>query len=437
MAAKQYHEIRDPIHVFVRLDGDERRVLDSAVVQRLRHIHQLAMSYLVYPGATHKRFEHSLGVMELAGRVFDVVTADDNIVDSIRAEFREELRDDRRHYWRKVLRMAALCHDVGHLPFSHASEGHLLPEGWDHERISAELIQSGELAEIWSSMRPALIAKDVAKIAVGPEKMKDVRFSTWETLLSEIITGEALGVDRMDYLLRDSHHAGVAYGKFDHYRLIDTIRLLPRSSHTKEPTLGVEAGGIHSAAALLLARYFMFLQVYNHSVRLAYDIHLREFLQAWLPHSRFTPEKDASQLPTDNDILTAIARSAEDRLETGHEEAARILKRQHFRHLYGQTREDKEKCEEPASVVARACGKEFGEGKIRFEQYSQREPVTDFPVLDSGGEIVSSLDYSDALRQIPIVDIGVVLVDPECVEEAKNWLNKAKDDIFSGATKGL
>ena len=85
MAAKQYHEIRDPIHVFVRLDGDERRVLDSAVVQRLRHIHQLAMSYLVYPGATHKRFEHSLGVMELAGRVFDVVTADDNIVDSIRA----------------------------------------------------------------------------------------------------------------------------------------------------------------------------------------------------------------------------------------------------------------------------------------------------------------------------------------------------------------
>ena len=436
MAAKQYHEIRDPIHVFVRLDSDERRVLDSGPVQRLRHIHQLAMTYLLYPGATHKRFEHSLGVMELAGRVFDVVTAEDDILESVRAEFRQELREDRKQYWRKVLRMAALCHDIGHLPFSHASE-HLLPDGWDHETISAELIQSGELAEIWSSMRPLLDPEDVAKIAVGPEKMKGVSFSTWETVLSEIITGEAFGVDRMDYLLRDSHHAGVAYGKFDHYRLIDTIRLLPGSSQTKEPTLGVEAGGIHSAAALLLARYFMFLQVYNHSVRLAYDIHLREFLQAWLPDSRFTPEKDASRLPTDNDILSAIARSAEDRLETGHEEAARILKRQHFRHLYGQTRADKEKCEEPASVVARACGKKFGEGKIRLEQYSQREPVTDFPVLDSGGEIVSSLDYSDALRQIPIVDIGVVLIDPECAEEAKNWLNEKKDDIFSEATKGL
>lgn len=71
---KEYHEIRDPLHVFIRLDSDERKVLDSYPFQRLRYIHQLALSYLVYPGATHRRFEHSLGVMELAGRVFDVVT---------------------------------------------------------------------------------------------------------------------------------------------------------------------------------------------------------------------------------------------------------------------------------------------------------------------------------------------------------------------------
>ena len=437
MAAKQYHEIRDPIHVFVRLDSDERRVLDSGPVQRLRHIHQLAMSYLVYPGATHKRFEHSLGVMELAGRVFDVVTAEPNIHPSVREVVPEIGRSDSRDYWRKVLRMAALCHDIGHLPFSHASEGHVLPDGWDHERISAELIQSGEVAKIWSSMRPPLIAEDVAKIAVGPEKMKDVRFSTWETLLSEIITGEAFGVDRMDYLLRDSHHAGVAYGKFDHYRLIDTIRLLPGSSQTGEPTLGVGAGGIHSAEALLLARYFMFMQVYLHSVRLAYDFHLREFLQVWLPEGRFTPEKDASQLPTDNEIISAIARSAEDQHKPGHEAANRILSRRHFRRLYIQTRADKEKCEELASVVAKACKEKFGKDKVRLELYRQSEPVTEFPVLDSGGAIVSSHDYSDTLQHTPIVDVGIVFVDPECVEEAKNWLSKTKDDIFSEATKGL
>jgi len=68
------HEIRDPIHVFIKLDTAERKVLDSRPLQRLRYIHQLAMTYLIYPGATHKRFEHSLGVMELASRVFDIIT---------------------------------------------------------------------------------------------------------------------------------------------------------------------------------------------------------------------------------------------------------------------------------------------------------------------------------------------------------------------------
>ena len=82
--SKHFHEIRDPIHVFVRLDTDEREVLDSRPFQRLRHIHQLALTYLLYPAATHKRFEHSLGVMELAGRVFDVVTHAANVTDEIR-----------------------------------------------------------------------------------------------------------------------------------------------------------------------------------------------------------------------------------------------------------------------------------------------------------------------------------------------------------------
>ncbi|MGC8642971.1 MAG: hypothetical protein ACP5XB_24195 [Isosphaeraceae bacterium] len=82
--SKHQHEIRDPIHVFVRLDSDERAVLDSRPFQRLRHIHQLSLTYMLYPAATHKRFEHSLGVMELAGRVFDVVTARPNVTDDIR-----------------------------------------------------------------------------------------------------------------------------------------------------------------------------------------------------------------------------------------------------------------------------------------------------------------------------------------------------------------
>src|SRR5262245_41038479 len=101
------HEIRDPIHVFIRLDTDERRVVDSDPYQRLRHIHQLAMTNLVYPGATHRRFEHCLGVMEVATRIYEVVTDSRNIVsnESVREIVPEKGLVD---YWRRVLRMAAL-----------------------------------------------------------------------------------------------------------------------------------------------------------------------------------------------------------------------------------------------------------------------------------------------------------------------------------------
>jgi len=80
---KLFHEIRDPIHVFIHLDWYEKKVLDSRPFQRLRNINQLALTYLLYPGATHKRFEHSLGVMELAGRVFDVITKQANVTDEV------------------------------------------------------------------------------------------------------------------------------------------------------------------------------------------------------------------------------------------------------------------------------------------------------------------------------------------------------------------
>ena len=146
--AKNFHEIRDPIHVFIRLTTDERQVVDSIPFQRLRNIHQLAMSYLVYPGATHKRFEHSLGVMELASRVYDIVTAQDNIHPKVRELIPEISMEAKLIYWRNVLRMAALCHDLGHLPFSHAAEKLLLPDGWDHERLTVECINCEEMKKI-------------------------------------------------------------------------------------------------------------------------------------------------------------------------------------------------------------------------------------------------------------------------------------------------
>ena len=264
MLPKYIHEMRDPIHVFIRLNTDERRVIDSAPFQRLRHIHQLALSYLVYPGASHKRFEHALGTMELATKVFDVATNPINVHERIRSIMPEiSLPPEGLGYWKRVVRMAALCHDIGHLPFSHAAEKELLPKDWNHEKISVAIIRSNEMREIWENMTPPLRAEHIAKLAVGKKKLPEEDYSDWETILSEIIVGDALGVDRIDYLLRDSLHTGVGYGKFDHHRLLDTIRILPNED-SDEPVLGVEGGGVHSIQALLLARYFMYAQVYFH-----------------------------------------------------------------------------------------------------------------------------------------------------------------------------
>jgi HD superfamily phosphohydrolase len=186
---KHNHEFRDPIHTFISLRTDERRVVDSTPFQRLRHIHQLALTYLVYPGATHKRFEHSLGVMHLASRVFDVVTASENILDeSVRRIMPDE---QTKQYWKSVLRAAALCHDLGHLPFSHAAEKHLLPDGCDHESLTKDIIKSPEMVEIWEAMTPPLRSDDIVKVAVGPKKADPLELGTWETILAEIIIGDA------------------------------------------------------------------------------------------------------------------------------------------------------------------------------------------------------------------------------------------------------
>lgn len=278
MAVKT-HEIRDPIHVFIRFDSDERKVIDSRPFQRLRHIHQLALTYLVYPGATHRRFEHSLGVMEVASRIYDVVTRPENIYHETVRSIVPRPGDFDLIYWRRVLRIATLLHDSGHLPFSHAAEKELLPEGWNHERLSLEIIRSDELKGIWSDLK--IQREHVAKLAVGPKHYKEDRFDEWEAILSEIITSDVFGADRIDYLLRDSYHAGVAYGRFDHYRLIDTLRILPkegREGGSQEPFLGIEQGGLESAESLLWARYLMYTQLYFHRVRRIYDIHLQDFL---------------------------------------------------------------------------------------------------------------------------------------------------------------
>ena len=437
--SKAIHEIRDPIHVFIHLNSYEKLVLDSRPFQRLRNITQLAMTYLLYPGATHKRFEHSLGVMELAGRVFDVVTKRANLTDDIRDLLHDLENEAALGYWRQVLRMAALCHDIGHLPFSHAAEEELLPAGWTHERLSRMLIESEEMRAIWKKMVPPLDPEHIVKLAVGKRKATDLQFSKWETILSEIIVGDAFGVDRIDYLLRDSHHTGVAYGKFDHYRLIDELRILPSVEGPSEPALGVNAGGIYSAEALALARYFMFSQVYYHPIRMVYDHHLKDFLSAWLAdgtlfkEGAFPIDIDGHLQMTDDEVNAAIRAAALDQSAPGHRPASCIMRHRHFKLLYERNPQDAKVHSSPGEAIAKAARAKFGEEAVRYSKPKVKSPGLDFPVRERDNRIQAGISASQTLSKLQPTSMEYVFIDPQVREQASEWLQSNRDAILHAA----
>jgi HD superfamily phosphohydrolase len=440
--AKRHHEVRDAVHVFIHYGDAERAVIDSAPFQRLRHIHQLALSYLVYPGASHKRFEHSLGVMDVAGRIFDVVTRPDKVTDRVR-DVIPEYGGSEHQYWRTVLQMAALCHDTGHLPFSHAAEEDLLPEGWDHERITREIIHSPEMLSVWDSMRPKPDADDVVKLALGPRKIEKLRlglpFDAWQAILADIIVGDVFGADRIDYLLRDSLHTGVAYGRFDYHRLIETLRIIPgapegaNASEDADPQLGCERGGLESAEALMLARYFMFAQVYYHPTRLAYNEHLKDFLAAWLPDGAFPTDPAEHLRYTDNEVLAAIRAAAADPDSDGHDAARRIIERDHFRIAYHRQPDDVGARAIATRAIAAATAAQFGDEQVRYGASPRRGDPPDFPVLDRDGSSVSSLSLSEVLTKLPASRDEYVLVEPSIRDEAKRWIADHRETIIDQA----
>lgn len=428
--AKEHNEFRDPVHTFVILTSDERRVVNSRAFQRLRHIHQLALTWLVYPAATHKRFEHCIGVMDVAGRIFDVLVRSENRRPSKRLQeiFPSADPNDSKHkYWRSVVRMAALCHDLGHIPFSHGAE-ELLADGMHHEDLSVAVIRSPKMRELWAAMTPPLNADHIAKIAVGVQKWKDGAFTPWEEVMTEIVTGDPFGADRIDYLLRDSLHAGVAYGHFDHHRLIDSLRILWDDEQQKA-VIGIESGGLHAAEGLQLARYFMFEQLYFHRVRRALDVHLKSYLRTYLG-GVYPVSVDEHLRLTDDHVLAKMQDDVADAAAPGHEAASRILERRFFRVLYDRRAEDLDRNLDAVGVVYRAAIEKFGERLVaRDTNVNPKKPESASPkpfrftVERDNGAVVSSIQESQILRTLPKAVFDFVFVAPEILDEARTWLD--------------
>lgn len=328
MGAQSGIEIRCPVYGFVPLDEWERDIIEQRPFQRLRRIRQLAWSDLVYPGATHTRFEHSLGVMHMASMLYDAIV--ERCQDRLRSEFRYD--DTGLARARRLVRFAALLHDVGHGPFSHAVE-RLAPakpgtgHPWRHEEYSTAIVRRDYKALIEDhpiNRNHNFKVEEVAGLIEGSAAPGPA--AIWQDLIS----GQ-LDADRMDYLLRDSHHAGVEYGKYDWRRILATVTLV-NDPETGSPRFGILESGRHAAEALLIARYMMFNQVYFHKTRVILDYHLHEAMTCMLEGGCFPgPEGADLDKYLEWDDWQVYSRLLEGR---GGEHGDRLLTREFYRHVH-------------------------------------------------------------------------------------------------------
>ncbi len=251
LPAREYEIVRDPIWNTIRLDRTALAIIDTPVFQRLRHIRQLGLAYLVYPGATHTRFDHALGVHHLVRRVLALLAERGELdgVDAVECS---------------LVAYAALLHDIGHYPYSHALEelddrrmpGH-------HETLTGRFLGAPELREALQSIAPDAARRIDAMIR-----------GRSESPLQGLVSG-SLDLDKIEYLRRDAFFCGVPYGQVDVDRLIHSLTLL-RDPETGRLEIGIDEKGISALESLLFSKYQMFRNVYwHHAVRAATAVYKR------------------------------------------------------------------------------------------------------------------------------------------------------------------
>ncbi len=260
-------EVRDPIHGSIQVNKAESDVLEHAFFQRLRNIKQLGFSDYIFPGATHTRFLHSIGVMQTVSKVFEKLFSNQSNKEWLRLK--------------ETVKLAGLLHDIGHAPLSHSTESVMplisdlkIPKRLSiqddskqatHEHYTIKAITDSFFTESLDTAKKDFGTNEFAIAELITGKTSDPAYFTikgvnYFPLLHQLVSSE-MDCDRMDYLLRDSYFCGVSYGKFDLDWLIDNFNIAIEDNLA---SLGISERALTSFDDFLLSRYHMFLMVYFH-----------------------------------------------------------------------------------------------------------------------------------------------------------------------------
>lgn len=280
-------KISDPIHKFINISGYPviQQIIDTSYFQRLRGLHQLGFASYVYPNATHSRFSHSIGVMHTFSILFDSVAENSN------------LSKRKIERLRPLGLVAALLHDIGHGPFSHASEKFLHNGAFDHENLTQDIIRKTEIKDVLvdNDIEPQTICDILAHKVSGEFKF-----------VSQLISSQ-LDADRLDYLARDALFTGVPYGNIDTYRIANTLSIWDHDSPKKslKGTIVVSEKGIEAVENYLLGRYHMYSKVYRHKTILGIENMLAQiFIRASKFPKEYSKFADISKKVTPSMMLS-------------------------------------------------------------------------------------------------------------------------------------
>ena len=417
--------IRDPIHGTLPVSTDEAVVVDTPWYQRLRHVRQLGFGELAFPGATHTRHAHSLGAMHVVGRLFDSLAA------------RADLPDSVRHRFRTAVRLAVLCHDLGHMPLSHASERIAPPRSvlglpaWlrssegdiqaRHEDFTVKLLLDTDLTELLRTRLGDLgiTGEALAALITGTTPPGGLDFqhagNDWSPLLRALVSGE-LDADRMDYLLRDSFYTGVNYGRFDLDWLVQNLHPAEREGRVE---LALARSAVFAFEDFLLSRHHMFLSVYLHHTAASYDWMLEAYYREAAGEFEIPAAPDRF-LHTDDVALLSALRASRNRW------AQRIVRRQGFKLLAQFTERDEGYDLAALAAALTEAGVEHFtvESRETLSRYFEEGEGPSLYVLDeSSGRLTPVARYTPLYqRYASPVRLSRAYVRPDQLDRAKQAL---------------